>query len=282
MRNGIFLRTIGGVLVRYGDREAATADRQQRLPVPGLPAQGGRRRDGSADVSERWRVDAALLDMDGTLIDTERVYIASLTAVLTARGFADPAAVCHGMIGLAGPDCQKLLVDHYGADFPLAEINTAFVAQRDAMLRDGLPLKRGALELLDALAEAQCPMAVVTSSSRKSAEQHLTLAGIRARFDTMLTRDDVAHGKPAPDLYLLAAERFGARPQDCVAVEDSSVGVAAAFGAGAITLMVPDLQQPTAATRAQCAAVLPDLNAVLALLRTRGGLAARRDGKPAG
>jgi HAD superfamily hydrolase (TIGR01509 family) len=274
MRNGIFLRPVDRVLVRGGNSTAAAAVRQQRLPVPGLPAQGGRRRDGRADVNDRWRIDATLLDMDGTLIDTERVYIASLTAVLSARGFADVTEVCHGMIGLAGPDCQKLLVDHYGADFPLAEINKAFVTERDAMLREGLPLKRGALALLDALREAQCPMALVTSSSRKTAEQHLTLAGIRDRFDTMLTRDDVVHGKPAPDLYLLAAERFGARPRDCVAVEDSSVGVAAASGAGVLTLMVPDLQQPDAATRAQCAAVLPDLNAVLALLRQRGGLAA--------
>jgi HAD superfamily hydrolase (TIGR01509 family) len=223
-------------------------------------------------MSDRWRIDATLLDMDGTLIDTERVYIASLTAVLTARGFADVTNVCHAMIGLAGPDCQKLLVDRYGADFPLTEINKAFVRERDAMLRDGLPLKTGALDLLDALRESQCPMALVTSSSRRTAEAHLTLAGIRSRFDTLLTRDDVAHGKPAPDLYLLAAERFGARPQHCVAVEDSSVGVAAAHGAGAITLMVPDLQQPSDATRAQCAAVLPDLHAVLALLRDRGGL----------
>ena len=72
-------------------------------------------------------------------------------------------------------------------------------------------------------------MAVVTSSSRKTADLHLTLAGIRGRFDTIFTRDDVAHGKPAPDLYLLAAQRIGSAPQNCVAVEDSSVGVAAAF-----------------------------------------------------
>jgi HAD superfamily hydrolase (TIGR01509 family) len=223
-------------------------------------------------VTDRWRVEAVLLDMDGTLIDTERVYIASLTAVLTDFGFDDVTNVCHAMIGLAGPDCQKLLIDRYGADFPLAEINKAFVRERDQILRDGLPLKTGALDLLDALQIADCPMALVTSSSRRSADQHLTLAGIRSRFDIMLTRDDVAFGKPAPDLYLLAAERFGAPPQHCVAVEDSSVGVAAAAGAGAITLMVPDLQQPSEATRAHCAAVLPDLHAVLALLRERGVL----------
>ncbi|KIZ34035.1 MULTISPECIES: HAD family phosphatase [Rhodopseudomonas] len=227
-------------------------------------------------MSGDWQVDAVLLDMDGTLIDTERIYISSLTNVLTGFGYADAETVCHAMVGLTGPDCQQLLIARYGADVPLDAINRAFVARRDDVLRDGLPLKPGARELLDALREADCPMALVTSASRRTAEQHLTLAGIRARFATLLTRDDVAHGKPDPALYLLAARTMRARPQACVAVEDSSVGVAAAHGAGVITLMVPDLEQPGAETRAQCAAVLPDLHQVLATLRARGGLRAAR------
>ena len=75
----------------------------------------------------------------------------------------------------------------------------------------GLPLKRGAVELLDALQAAECPMAIVTSSSLRTADAHLQLAGIRHRFETILTRDDVARGKPSPDLYLLAAARL--RPE---------------------------------------------------------------------
>ena len=223
-------------------------------------------------MSGRWQVDAVLLDMDGTLIDTERIYISSLTTVLTGFGFADAATVCHAMVGLAGPDCQKLLLDRYGADFPLGAVNKAFVARRDEIFRDGLPLKAGARELLDALRDSNCPMALVTSASRRTAEQHLTLAGIRTRFDTLLTRDDVERGKPDPALYLLAAKTIRTPPQHCVAVEDSSVGVAAAHGAGVITLMVPDLEQPGTETRQRCAAVLPDLHAVLATLRLRGGL----------
>jgi HAD superfamily hydrolase (TIGR01509 family) len=115
-------------------------------------------------------------------------------------------------------------------------------------------------------------MAIVTSSSRRSAERHLALAGIRPRFDTILTRDDVVHCKPSPDLYLLAAEQLAVKPQACVAIEDSNHGVTAAHAAGAITLMVPDMVPPTEETRAKCAAVLPDLNAALAMLRERGAL----------
>jgi HAD superfamily hydrolase (TIGR01509 family) len=220
-----------------------------------------------------WNVDAVLLDMDGTLLDTETVYFDSLIAALRAHGYTDDvAALCRAMIGLPGPECEQMLVRHYGDDFPLAEINRAFAANRDETFRAGLPLKAGAIELLDALRSAEYPMAIVTSSSRRSADRHLTLAGIRARFDTILTRDDVVHCKPSPDLYLLAAERLGVNPQACVAIEDSNHGVTAAHAAGAITLMVPDLIPPTEETRAKCAAVLPDLSAALAMLRERGAL----------
>jgi beta-phosphoglucomutase-like phosphatase (HAD superfamily) len=116
-------------------------------------------------------------------------------------------------------------------------------------------------------------MAIVTSSSRRNADAHLTLAGIRTRFETILTGDDVARGKPSPDLYLLAASRLGLKPEVCVAVEDSNHGVTAAHAAGTITIMVPDMVPPTEASRTKCAAVLPDLNAVLDMLRDRGGFA---------
>nr|WP_274612833.1 HAD family phosphatase [Bradyrhizobium brasilense] len=214
-----------------------------------------------------------MLDMDGTLLDTEKVYFDSLVAALNVCGYTDDVvALCHSMVGLPGPVCEAMLRDHYGAAFPLADVNQAFLEHRDRMMRSGLPLKSGTLALLDALALAERPMAIVTSSSRRSAERNLTLAGIRARFDTLLTLDDVAQGKPDPELYLKAAARLGVRPASCIAVEDSNHGVAAAHAAGAITLMVPDMAPPTDETRAKCAAVLPDLNAVLALLQERGAL----------
>ncbi|MGY3487505.1 HAD superfamily hydrolase (TIGR01509 family) [Bradyrhizobium sp. USDA 4011] len=224
-------------------------------------------------MNGRWTVDAILLDMDGTLLDTEKVYFDSLVAALNACGYADGVvALCHAMVGLPGPVCEAMLRDHYGAAFPLEAVNQAFLEHRDRMMRSGLPLKSGTLDLLDAIAAAERPMAIVTSSSRRSAERNLTLAGIRGRFETLLTLDDVTHGKPDPALYLKAAARLGVTPAACIAVEDSNHGVTAAHAAGAITLMVPDMAPPTEAARAKCAAVLPDLNAVLALLQERGAL----------
>ena len=227
-------------------------------------------------MTGRWNVSAVLLDMDGTLLDTERVYLDSLVAALNTHGYTDDTTtLCQAMVGLPGPECEAMLHARYGESFPLAEISRAFVSNRDEILTAGLPLKSGAVELLDALQAAECPMAIVTSSSLRTADAHLQLAGIRHRFETILTRDDVVRGKPSPDLYLLAAARFGLKPEVCVAVEDSNHGVAAALAAGAITIMVPDMVTPTEESRARCAAVVTDLGAVLEVLQTRGGFGRR-------
>lgn len=230
----------------------------------------------AANGAARWQIDAVLLDMDGTLIDTERVYRTSLASALADLGYTDGLTIAHAMIGLPAVECEIMLFEHYGANLRIDELRRAFVSYKDDMLRDGLPVKDGTLELLDALREADCPMALVTSSSRRGAEEHLTLAGIRSRFDTLVTHDDVVRGKPDPALYLLATERLGLRPHACVAIEDSMPGIAAAQGAGTIPIMVPDILQPSDETRAKCAAVLPDLHAVLAMLRAKGAFDASR------
>ncbi|MDP1584383.1 MAG: HAD family phosphatase [Bradyrhizobium sp.] len=234
-------------------------------------------------MSSGWNIEAVLLDMDGTLLDTEKVYFESLMTGLEACGYTDDtAALCHSMVGVPGPECEVMLREYYGEDFPFARLDQIFRARFDEILKAGLPLKKGAVELLDALQEAKCPMAIVTSSSRRSADRHLTLAGIRARFGMVLTRDDVTRGKPSPDLFLMAAARLGVKPEFCLAVEDSNPGVAAAHAAGAITIMVPDIVPPTEESRAKCAAVLPDLNVLLAVLQQQGTLGRRYDQPPVG
>ena len=234
-------------------------------------------------MTERWHIEAVLLDMDGTLLDTEQVYLKSTTAALAALGYRDGVTeLCHAMIGIPGPECQRIMRDHFGSDFPLDDVNRLFAAKCAEILEGGLPLKPGAVALLDAIDAADIPKAIVTSSSRRTADRHLALAGIRSRFDVILTRDDVSRGKPHPDLYLLGAARLGSKPPACLAIEDSNPGVTAAHAAGTITLMVPDILPPTEETRAKCDAVLPDLEAVLQMLRARARFEPRARSMPAG
>jgi HAD superfamily hydrolase (TIGR01509 family) len=239
-----------------------------------LPAEGrGAKREHGDSVTDRWTIKAVLLDMDGTLLDTEKLFMDSLVAAMATFGYTDDIApLCHAMVGLTGAQCDRMLLDRYGADFPIAGLNEAFRANRDNIFRAGIPLKRGATELMDAVKQQGYPMAIVTSATRRGAENQLTLAGIRERFDAVITRTDVAHAKPSPDLYLLAAARVGVAPERCLAVEDSNPGVAAAHAAGCVTIMVPDIVPPTEASRGKCIAVLPDLGAVRAMLREPGEL----------
>jgi hypothetical protein len=147
------LQPVGALLVFRRDVPPADAGGRQRLSLSGLPAQTGttgRRR--SCDVTAKWNVSAVLLDMDGTLLDTERMYFDSLVGALNAFGYTDDVEqLCHAMVGLPGPDCEAMLHARYGESFPLLEINRAYAARRDEILRAGLPLKSGAVELLDAL-----------------------------------------------------------------------------------------------------------------------------------
>ncbi|MGJ5206709.1 HAD family hydrolase [Bradyrhizobium sp. HKCCYLR20261] len=224
----------------------------------------------------RWNVDAVLLDMDGTLLDTEKVYLEASIAAFNSLGHVEGVTeLCHAMIGIPGPDNERTLRNHFGDDFPLDEVNRLFAAKTAEILQAGMPLKPGVIDLLAAIEAAGLPKAIVTSSSRNTAADHLRLAGIHHRFDAILTRDDVTRAKPHPDLYLLAAERLGTRAHACIAIEDSNPGVAAAHAAGAITLMVPDIVPPTEQSRAKCAAVLPDLDATIALLAERAVLSVR-------
>jgi len=221
----------------------------------------------------RWHVEAILIDMDGTLLDTEKVYLEASIAALNALGYDDGIVeLCHAMIGIPGPDNERTLRNHFGDNFPLVEVNRLFAEKTVEILQAGMPLKPGVIALLDAIEAAGLPKAIVTSSSRSTAREHLRLAGIDHRFDAILTRDDVTRAKPHPDLYLLAASRLQTRAQACIAIEDSNPGVAAAHAAGAITLMVPDIVPPTEQSRANAAAVLPDLDAAIALLARRSVL----------
>jgi HAD superfamily hydrolase (TIGR01509 family) len=132
----------------------------------------------------------------------------------------------------------------------------------DLMASSRLALKPGVVELLDALDDLRLPRAIATSSAYHTVEHHLTAHNLVGRFQEIVGHGDYASGKPAPDPFVNAAERLGVEPRLCLALEDSYNGVRSASSAGMMTVMVPDLLEPTDEIRGLCTFVARDLHEV--------------------
>jgi len=212
-------------------------------------------------------VAGVVFDMDGLLLDTERLYLdAMLQAAREVDRVMTEAFAC-SMIGVPAKECRVLIEAHYGPGFSIGAFNAAFDAAVAAGMARDIPLRPGARELVAYLAEENVPQAVATSSHRATVERYLGRVGLLDRFAAIVAREDVANPKPAPDPFLAAAARLGLAPADCLALEDSYHGIASAHAAGMMAIMVPDLLAATDAVRAQCITVADDLHVVGALLR---------------
>jgi HAD superfamily hydrolase (TIGR01509 family) len=210
---------------------------------------------------------AVVFDMDGVLIDSEPLHREAILSSCRALGYAMTSEQHLQMIGAPWDRNRVRLAGWFGAEFPaeafLADCSTRF----RALAADGVPLRPGVRELVAFLDARGIPSAVATSAGRATATQHLSRTGLLDGFRAVVTRDDVSRGKPDPDVFLLAAERLGVDPAVCLALEDSNNGVRAASAAGMMTVMVPDLLEPTPEIAALCVHVARDLYAVRALLQ---------------
>ena len=209
---------------------------------------------------------AVVFDMDGLLCDTEVVYRDAMAATATELGHDMPLSLFRSMIGLPGPMSDRQVLNHFGDDFPIAAFNARVMEHVDLACEAGIALKTGVEEILDRLDELALPRAIATSSSHRAVEAHLGKSGILPRFTTVVARGDYLHGKPNPDPFLTAAERLGVTPQLCLALEDSHNGVRAASAAGMMTVMVPDLLDPTEEMHDLCVRIARDLHEVRAWL----------------
>ena len=195
--------------------------------------------------NETFRPSAVIFDMDGLMLDTERPFIPLWAQAAKTLGYDIPVEVIHRMVGVNNEGARAVMLDEYGPDFPYDEIREKLRALlNDDIEKNGIQHKKGLLCLLDFLSAAKIPLAVATSTRRARAVEMLDRAGVLNRFSVIVAGDEVATGKPAPDIFLLAAEKLGATPSTCVGFEDSTAGLKALHAAGIRSVFIKDIVQP--------------------------------------
>ena len=207
-------------------------------------------------------IRAVVFDMDGLLVDTEVLIRDLMIKAALARGTHLPHEVFIRMVGLTNEASDAVARAHFGPDFPMEDWLGEVSVNAHAACEAGVALKAGVLELLDHLDEARIPRAIATSSSHASVQRTLGPNRILPRFDAIVAAGDYPRGKPNPDPFLTAAARLGVAPEDCLALEDSHNGVRAAHAAGMMTVMVPDLLDPTDEMHDKCHAIAVSLHHV--------------------
>ena len=212
-------------------------------------------------------IRAVVFDLDGTLIDTEKLFIRFWQEAANEMGY--PMRREHALMirGMAQDRAEALLKETVSPSFDYVavrerrtELMEAFVAQH------GVELKPGARELLEALRGWGIRIGLATAINLPRAEACLKATGLYPYFDAVTVAAMVPRGKPAPDIYIEAARRLGVAPEEAIGVEDAPSGIRAVRASGLYTVLVPDLDRPDGETAAMCDLIVPSLDHLKAFI----------------
>ncbi len=200
----------------------------------------------------------AIFDMDGLLLDTERVYRDSWKIVADEFGIEHnlefPKAVC----GTSGSSMIAVVEKYYPQVDAKAFIEACLFHVHESVSKS-VPEKRGMREILNYFKEKGVKIAVASSSEIEVIKGNLQKVGVLDKFDAVVSGLQLEHGKPAPDIFLEAARQIGCDPKDCYVFEDGRSGIRAGAAAGCTTIMIPDLTEPDEELKSLTAAIYPSL-----------------------
>lgn len=189
-------------------------------------------------------IQAVVFDLDGLMFDTEALFFRAASEVLESRGKRFTAEIMRAMIGRRSAEVAGALKTLAGLEEPVERIQREIRERFNAEVDTAVHPTPGLFVLLDHLAKSRLPTAVATSSGRAYLDRLLVRHGLADRFAFALTSEDVTRGKPDPEIYLKAAERFGLPPSEILVLEDSPAGLAAARSAGAVAVGIPHEHSP--------------------------------------
>jgi HAD superfamily hydrolase (TIGR01509 family) len=212
-------------------------------------------------------IQAVIFDMDGVLFDTERLGLVQQLKACREVGFPVTEELIKRTMGSSMAAGREILLDALGREFPYEKMIERWTEHMyEDMALNGIPQKPGIQELLGVLKEKGMKTAVATSNNRSIVEDYMKMAGMENSFDEVVCGDSIKRSKPAPDIYLAAAEKLGTEPSKCMGVEDSANGVKSVRAAGMVSVMVPDLIPFTQALSPYVDHCVPTLKDIIPLL----------------
>ncbi len=215
------------------------------------------------ELRKRTAIKGVLFDMDGIVLDTEKLYTRFWQEAAQSLGYPMTYEMGLGMRSLSKEAGEKQLKAYLGESVDYQEVRNKRIEMMTSYIEEhGVEIKPGIHELLVFLKERGVKTAIATSSPLDRAEKYLSQVGLVDKFDEIVSGHMVEHGKPAPDVYLYAANKLGLLPEECLVLEDSPTGLLAANRAGCIPVMIPDQDQPDEKVKELVYAVAENLLAV--------------------
>lgn len=190
-------------------------------------------------------IKAFIFDLDGTLIDTEKIYRTVWPKAIKELGYELTDEMYLSLRSLGRPFVTQMFEKWYGPEFDYDLVRKIRKGYFDEYIaKEGIQVKKGAVELLSYLRENGIMTAIATATDILRANEYLKMTGLDGYFDRVISATMVAEGKPSPMVYEYACSELNLKPAECIAVEDAPNGVMSAYRAGMHVIMVPDLSEP--------------------------------------